>query len=308
MKKIVISLSILMGILLANSCGNKATSKFADFEKLEEGLYIKFVEKNESGRAVNVGEIITVDMIYSLNNDSILFDSREMEREIQIPVDSSRFAGDINTAFLKLNEGDSATFILDGETFFTRVARMRMAPDYIDSTSLIYFTLRVREVQTREERQASREAENEMKLNEEAQARNAFLEENNITAEARKDGLIIVTKVEGNGKVAKRGKKVKVHYAGRLLNGTYFDTSIEEVAKANGIHNPNKPYQPLEFTIGRGQVIQGWDKGVNNMKEGGKAQFIIPSELAYGKNPGPGGKIPSYSTLVFDVELIEVVD
>jgi peptidylprolyl isomerase len=88
------------------------------------------------------------------------------------------------------------------------------------------------------------------------------------------------------------GKKVKVHYTGKLLDGTVFDSSIEKG-------------QPYEFPIGRRAVIEGWDLGIALMNEGGKAILIIPSKLAY-KDKGAGDVIPPFAPLVFDVELVEV--
>ena len=84
------------------------------------------------------------------------------------------------------------------------------------------------------------------------------------------------------------------------------DTSIEEVAREQGIYDERRGYAPFEFDLGARQVIAGWDEGIAMMKEGGKAKLIIPSSLGYGANPRPGGVIKPYNTLVFDVELIEV--
>ena len=93
-----------------------------------------------------------------------------------------------------------------------------------------------------------------------------------------------------------------------MLDGTYFDTSIESVAKEEGLFTEGRTYEPIEFTLGQGQVIKGWDEGIAMMNVGDKAQFIIPSELAYGENVRPGGPIPPFATLVFDVELVEVFE
>ncbi len=97
---------------------------------------------------------------------------------------------------------------------------------------------------------------------------------------------------KGNGKQAENGKTVAVHYEGSLENGKVFDSSY-----------PRK--KPIEFRLGQGQVIEGWDEGIALLKVGDKARFVIPSYLGYGTS-GAGGAIPPNATLVFDVELMDV--
>jgi FKBP-type peptidyl-prolyl cis-trans isomerase len=96
----------------------------------------------------------------------------------------------------------------------------------------------------------------------------------------------------GTGAVAESGQHVKVDYTGWLTNGKKFDSSV-----GTG--------KPFEFVLGAGQVIKGWDEGVTGMKVGGKRQLRIPPDLAYGAKGYPG-VIPANSTLVFDVQLIDV--
>ncbi|MDO6743696.1 peptidylprolyl isomerase [Tenacibaculum soleae] len=96
----------------------------------------------------------------------------------------------------------------------------------------------------------------------------------------------------GDGKQATKGATVSVHYKGQLLDGTVFDSSY-------------KRKQPIDFAIGVGQVIAGWDEGIQLLKVGDKARLVIPSNLAYGE-AGAGGVIPPNATLIFDVELMDV--
>jgi peptidyl-prolyl cis-trans isomerase A (cyclophilin A) len=97
---------------------------------------------------------------------------------------------------------------------------------------------------------------------------------------------------KGNGKKAEKGKTVSVHYSGSLENGRVFDSSYARK-------------KPIEFPLGMGHVIEGWDEGIALLQVGDKARFVIPSHLGYGAR-GAGGVIPPNATLIFDVELMDV--
>ncbi len=103
-------------------------------------------------------------------------------------------------------------------------------------------------------------------------------------------GLVVTDQVLGTGAAAKAGDTVSVNYTGKLTNGTVFDTSIGRA--------------PFTFTLGVGEVISGWDLGLNGMKVGGKRSLLIPPEMAYGSQAV--GPIPPNSALLFEVELLSV--
>lgn len=113
-----------------------------------------------------------------------------------------------------------------------------------------------------------------------------------VSQMSSKGGLKVEDIKVGDGAAAVVGKKVTVHYTGWLTNGTKFDSSLDRG-------------DPFHFNLGAGQVIKGWDQGVEGMKTGGKRKLTIPSELGYGEQ-GAGAVIPPGATLIFEVELLGV--
>lgn len=105
-------------------------------------------------------------------------------------------------------------------------------------------------------------------------------------------GLIIEELAKGKGGTCKAGDYISMHYTGWLTNGKKFDSSVDR-------------NEPFDFQLGVGQVIPGWDQGVEGMQVGSKRKLTIPSKLAYGEM-GAGDVIPPDATLVFDVELLAI--
>lgn len=130
------------------------------------------------------------------------------------------------------------------------------------------------------------------RLAQEKQKAEAALAQEVIGFEKTESGLYYQITHHGNGKQAIAGKPVSVHYTGMLLDKTVFDSS-------------RRRNEPLRFTVGVGQVIEGWDEGILLLHEGDKARLVIPSNLAYGTR-GAGGVIPPNAPLIFDVELVSV--
>ncbi len=114
-----------------------------------------------------------------------------------------------------------------------------------------------------------------------------------MTTTTTASGLVIEDVTVGQGDCATAGKYVSVHYTGLLTNGAKFDSSKDR----------NEPFQ---FPLGMGRVIKGWDEGVQGMQPGGVRKLTIPPELGYGAR-GAGGVIPPNATLVFEVELLEIL-
>ncbi len=115
--------------------------------------------------------------------------------------------------------------------------------------------------------------------------------ENNINTMSTQSRLLINDEVIGTGEVAESGNRVVVHYTGRFVDGTVFDSSVSRG-------------EPFQFVLGAGLVIKGWDEGIVGMRVGGKRLLSVPPEYGYGMNDY--GPIPGGSTLIFEVELLKV--
>ncbi|WP_299110560.1 peptidylprolyl isomerase [uncultured Winogradskyella sp.] len=136
------------------------------------------------------------------------------------------------------------------------------------------------------------EGSREKRVAAEREAVKAELDKLAVGFDETKSGLRYKVIQKGDGKKAEKGNTVSVHYKGQLSDGTVFDSSYKRNA-------------PLDFQVGVGQVIPGWDEGICLLNVGDKARLVIPSDLAYGA-AGAGGVIPPNATLVFDVELMDV--
>lgn len=136
------------------------------------------------------------------------------------------------------------------------------------------------------------EGSREKRLAAEREAAEAKMEQLAAGFDKTDSGLRYKFIQKGDGKKAEKGKTVSVHYSGQLENGKIFDNSYSRK-------------KPIEFQLGKGMVIEGWDEGIALLQVGDKARFVIPSHLAYGAG-GAGGVIPPNATLIFDVELMDV--
>ena len=275
--------TFLMVVSFLASCG-----KYPGYKKTDTGLYYKFHEKSGDTAKPRLQDIMKMKLSYG-TQDSLIMDGKQ---DFSLPLFKSLFKGDIYEGLAMMSKGDSATFIIHADSFFTKIVN-GPRPDFVDSNGVLYFNVRMIEFMSQEEMQKRQEEENALKQKKEEEDLAAWVAANNITAQPEESGLIYIETLKGKGKKPAEGKKVKVHYTGKLLDGTKFDSSFD---------HPDQ--KPLEFTVGTRSIIQGFEEGILKMQVGGKAQLIIPSKLAYG--PRQSGPIPAFATLIFDIELVEV--
>lgn len=249
------------------------------------------MHKSNKGPKLKLDDVVTLNLKYITSKDSLVFDSWKMGKPIQLKIAKSSFKGDLMDGLTLLTVGDSASFLINADSLFTKTFGAPR-PAFIDSSSFLSFTVKVISTTTDAALKAEElkaEKENAMKENEIIAK---YIADKQMTPSKSSSGLMYVISEPGTGEQAQAGKTVKVHYTGRLLDGTKFDSSLDR-------------NEPIEFKLGQGMVIKGWDEGIALLKVGGKALLIIPSNLAYGSR-GAGGVIPPFSPLTFEVELVSV--
>ena len=249
------------------------------------------MHKSNKGPKLKLEDVVTLNLKYITSKDSLVFDSWKMGKPIQLKIAKASFKGDLMDGLTLLTVGDSASFLINADSLFTKTFGAPR-PAFIDSSSFLSFTVKIISTTTDAALKAEElkaEKENAMKENEVIAK---YIADKQITPSKSSSGLMYIITEPGSGEQAQAGKTVKVHYTGRLLDGTKFDSSLDR-------------NDPIEFKLGQGMVIKGWDEGIALLKVGGKALLIIPSNLAYGSR-GAGGVIPPFSPLTFEVELVSV--
>lgn len=269
------------------------TEKAITVQPTPSGLY--YIETLAGkGAKIDSGSWLKVHFKVKLIDGKQIFSTEERGEPMKFECGKRFDTPGFDEGITMMKEGGKATFIVPSKIAFGEMGRGAMIPPY----STMIYEVEVIDVQSKAEydkEQAELKKKEQAKLEtskkQESENMKKYLKEKNITTAARPSGLIYVEKVKGSGAQAAAGKTVKVHYTGTLLNGTKFDSSRDR-------------NEPFEFTLGKGQVIKGWDEGIALMAVGGKATLIIPSTIAYGDRDM--GSIPPFSTLVFDVELLDV--
>jgi len=273
------------------------------------------IVKQGNGAKVKQGDVITFQFTQKTDKDSLLGSSYQMGKPAMVQVQPSKNVADLMEVFPLLSVNDSALVRLPTDSIF--VGHEESRPPFLPKGSYLNFTIKVEKVQALEEAMAERNAAMEKARTEqtalaakmrglEVPALNKYIADNKLTPVTTASGLKYVIVQPANGPKPLAGDTLLVNYAGRTLEGKLFDTSIETIAKAGGLQQPGRTYEPIKFVVGNSEVIRGWDEGLLRMNEGSKATLIIPSALAYGERGG-GEDIKPYSPLVFDVELVKVI-
>ncbi len=261
-----------------------------NFLKTTTGLEYKFIEKSGSRINPKIGDIIILSLKYTYN-DSLIFNSDKIDNNFRMRVQApSHQGGCIEEAYMMMQKGDSAMFRIDAQNFYQYTQGLVNVPRYAKAGGKLTFHIRLKEVLTSAEFAIKNADIYNHQLNLEQSLINRFLLNIDFEHKTYESGLVHITIEEGNGPKIKKGNMVKIDYTASFIDGAPFDSSLDRS-------------EPFEFTIGKNEVIDGLEEGILNMRKGEYALLIIPFRLAYGDEKT--GIIPPFSTLVFELEVID---
>ena len=274
------------------------------YEMTPDSLYYHFHTQNE-GELPQLFDVLETTITCVVNDTNVIIPVMDNLFQLIEP----RYAGDIFSGMAMMHRGDSASFIVNiDSTFRTFFGQPTMPSQYLP-TDVMRFEIKMKDFCSEKEfalRQSNEikaqmsqrieqmKANNPEETEKAAKTLAAFLKKNKIGVEPTESGLYYVMTEAGNGEKPEVGQIVTVHYTGKLLDGTVFDSSVERD-------------QPFQFPLGLGRVIAGWDEGIALMSKGEKGVLYIPYYLAYGDR-GAGGDINPFDNLMFEVELIDFED
>ena len=272
----------LIIVLVLGSCSGKK----GNYQEHSSGLNYKFIDMNPRGRTPERGDILLLSIRY-LTEAGLLIDKNSSYR---MQLDQPIYQGDFFTGLAILQVGDSVHFLLDAADYYKNT-RKRELPEELIEGDKIMIQVRLKNIVEVESITTERRGMYHTDEEQELRLMKDYLENTNVQAEPTSSGMYVIINKEGSGPLVLPGQTVTAHYTGKTIDGKIFDSSVTR----------GKPYV---FKLGVGDVIAGWDEGFAKLKKGSKARLVIPSKLAYGSK-GYGKSILPYSTLVFDVEVLD---
>lgn len=270
---------------------NKVISNdLSTFNTSKSGSLYKITNSDTIGRKSFDGCVQFQQNVLA-SKDSII----SMEPAYPVLLSKESFPPEIYDVLMEMSEGQFATIVLNPNVLFETTDEVTKTFG-VDGKVYLYVSLqgvlsRAEFETISKQDQATNEQMQETQKEMEAAAFQEYMKVHNLKGKTTNSGLVIITEKTGYGKKPTKGQTVKVHYRGYFLDGTTFDNSYDRGS-------------PIEFKVGEGWVIKGWDEAIATMKMGEKAKILVPSRLGYGSEPR--GNIPANSPLVFDIELISV--
>ncbi len=267
------------------------------YKKTASGVAYKIFEEGR-GPSIKIGQFVKFDLKV-VKGDSVLTSSYGKLANY-IPIDSFTIKGNQHSfveVFHLMKVGDSAVCIMFVDSLRKRAGGM-LPPSFKKGEEIKAYVHILSAFNSQDEVKADYDKEMEKQKQKELATIDKYLKEKKINAQKTTSGVFVEIQQPGTGIQADSGKSVTVMYKGQLFNGKVFDTNMDSAFKHT---------EPFTFTMGRGEVIKGWDEGIKLFKKGGKGRLFIPSTLAYGPRKA-GADIEPYSNLIFDVDVKDVKD
>jgi len=262
------------------------------FTKGEEDIFYKLLMIGERDKCCRFGDFVTVDIEYSTISDSVFFVSRGITFQVTKP----DFTGSIDKCLTMMCRGDSMQFIISASDFYAKTLRAAL-PRFLRADNKMKLSIKLIDVQTPEEHEFERRAFASWveDLGEyEKVVLNQFIRQEQIDIFPTEDGIFFIEQYAGVGDLVAIGDTVTIHYEGYFLNGRFFDSTRQR-------------NEPLQFVYGQQwQVIPGLEKILGRMRNGAKALVIIPSEQAFGAQGSVRNIVPPFTSVAFEIELIDV--
>lgn len=288
MTKITSLLLAVAAFAMLAACNNSG------YKQTPSGIRYRIISTG-NGPLVKKGEILKFHYEQKLR-DSLLFNSFN-SLPTYAKVDSVGAVYSPIEVFPFLRKGDSVVIVQLTDTIMKRMPPGQPSP--LKKGDKITLILKILDILKGDEMaQADQMKELKTESDREASTIQHYLTSKNITTEKTPKGVYVSVQSPGNGPAIDSGKYVSVIYTGKSFPS--------EKAATETVFETNANKAPIQFTINSGQVIPGWDEGIKMLKKGGKATLYIPATLAYGQQPGPGGK--PFENLIFDVQVVDVAD
>jgi peptidylprolyl isomerase len=287
------ALATLLIMVMLSACDSNSSKKHPDFNYTKSGLAYKFHVQDDSALQAEVGKLAFVNMIYG-SEDTILYDTKVIPPDglVPIPLEEPTYEGDFMEGIAMMHLGDSATFIVNSDSFFLKTARYPEIPDYAIDMDELTFNVKLVKIMTQQEAREEYDKQLLTMQMAEDSILEAYLKENNIITKPTKSGLIYQDTKIGLGPLAKKGDLVTVNFSILMLDETEIFSTTQQG-------------EPVFFELGQPFDTKGMDEALLKMRKGGKARIIMPSNIAFGEQ-GRGNIIPPFATLISDIELVDI--
>lgn len=283
-----LTLALTVGTgLFVTSCASQ------DWKSTENGLEYKIIKKGDGKTENQVGYIAELNVIFKIG-DSVIVNTLDLNNNEPVPqmMQEAAFPGDLPEGLLLMRAGDKWDFRILADTVVARTGQA--LPPFAKEGDYYFWEVEMVNLMSPEEMEQKRLEEEAEQIKIDDELLQKYFADNNIKAEKTASGLYYVIHEAGSGATPENGQMVSVNYTGMKMNGEKFDSNVDPAFNH---------VKPLQFTLGQGQVIRGWDEGIALLKRGEKATLYIPSSLAYGKQAPPA--IGPDQVLIFDVELLD---